>query len=105
MYRLVRFGRVGRPDAPLKEAIQSNSPLKFIARGDPLGDDDVRPFPIERNIEDLLFERGIDICLAIVRLWLNLFGPMFAGDIRRQRVNRIRGFRHWRRDLDEMYVK
>lgn len=30
---------------------------------------------------------------------------MFAADIRRQRVNRIRGFRHWRWHLDEMYVK
>lgn len=31
--------------------------------------------------------------------------PIFAGDIRRQRVNRMRGFRHWRWHLDEMYVK
>ena len=30
---------------------------------------------------------------------------MFAGDIRRQRVGRMRGFRHWRWHLDEMYVK
>jgi putative transposase len=30
---------------------------------------------------------------------------MFAADIRRQRVNRMRGFRHWRWHLDEMYVK
>ena len=30
---------------------------------------------------------------------------MFAGDIRRQRVSRMRGFRHWRGHLDEMYVK
>ena len=30
---------------------------------------------------------------------------MFAGDIRRQRINRMRGFRHWRWHLDEMYVK
>lgn len=28
-----------------------------------------------------------------------------AGVIRRQRVSRMRGFRHWRRHLDEMYVK
>ena len=26
-------------------------------------------------------------------------------DIRRQRVSRMRGFRHWRWHLDEMYVK
>ena len=58
-----------------------------------------------RNVEDLLFERGIDICHETVRLWWNRFGPMFAGDVRRQRVSRMRGFRHWRWHLDEMYVK
>jgi putative transposase len=40
-----------------------------------------------------------------VRFWWNRFGPMFAADIRRQRVSRMRGFRHWRWHLDEMYVK
>ena len=30
---------------------------------------------------------------------------LFAADIRRQRVNRMRSFRHWRWHLDEMYVK
>ena len=58
-----------------------------------------------RNVEDLLFERGIDLCHETVRLWWNRFGPLFAADIRRQRVNRMRGFRHWRWHLDEMYVK
>ncbi len=58
-----------------------------------------------RNVEDLLFERGIDLCHETVRLWWNRFGPMFAADIRRQRVSRMRGFRHWRWNLDEMYVK
>ena len=60
-------------------------------------------FPLSlRNVEDFLFERGIDICHETVRLWWNRFGPMFAGDIRRQRVSRMRGFRHWRWHLDEM---
>ncbi|WP_040717848.1 IS6 family transposase, partial [Caenibius tardaugens] len=31
--------------------------------------------------------------------------PLFAADIRRQRVQRMRGFRHWRWHLDEMYVR
>ena len=62
-------------------------------------------FPLSlRNVEDLLFERGIDICHETVRMWWNRFGPMFA-DIRRQRVSRMRGFRQWRWHLDEMYVK
>ena len=46
-------------------------------------------FPLSlRNVEDLLFERGIDICHNTVRLWWNRFGPLFAGEIRRQRVER-----------------
>jgi transposase-like protein len=28
-----------------------------------------------RNVEDLLFERGIDVCHETVRLWGNRFGP------------------------------
>lgn len=39
-----------------------------------------------RNVEDLLFERGIDICHETVRFWWNRFGPLFAAAIRRQRV-------------------
>ena len=63
-------------------------------------------FPLSlRNVEDLLFGRGIDICHETGRLWWNRFGPMFAGEIRRRRVSRMRGFHHWRWHLDEMYVK
>lgn len=38
------------------------------------------------NVEDLPFERSIDICHETVHFWWNKFGPMFAGDIRRQRA-------------------
>ena len=31
-----------------------------------------------RNVEDLLHERGIDICHETVRFWWNRFGPMFV---------------------------
>ena len=63
-------------------------------------------FPLSlRNVEDLLFERGIDLCHETVRLWWNRFGPMFAADIRRQRVNHMRGFRQWKWHLDEVFVK
>lgn len=58
-----------------------------------------------RNVEDLLFERGYDLCHETVRLWWNRFGPMFAADIRRRRVSQMRGFRQWKWHLDEMYVK
>jgi putative transposase len=60
-------------------------------------------FPLSlRNVEDLLFERGIDICHETVRHWWNRFGPMFAADIRRQRVSRLRGVSQWDWQLDEM---
>jgi len=63
-------------------------------------------FPLSlRNVEELLFERGYDLCHETVRLWWNRFGPMFAAEIRRRRVSRMRGFRHWKWHLDEMYVK
>ncbi len=63
-------------------------------------------FPLSlRNVEDLLFERGYDLCHETVRLWWNRFGPLFASEIRRRRINQMRGFRHWRWHLDEMYVK
>ena len=63
-------------------------------------------FPLSlRNVEDLLAERGIDICHETVRYWWNRFGPLFAADVRRQRVNRMRGFRQWKWHLDEVYVK
>ena len=58
-----------------------------------------------RNVEDLLFERGIDICHETVRLWWNRFGPMFAAEIRRKRVQNMRSHTHWRWHLDEVYVK
>src|SRR5215211_3773127 len=58
-----------------------------------------------RNVEDLLFERGIDICHETVRLWWNRFGPTFAGEIRRKRIQNMRAHTHWRWHLDEVYVK
>ena len=33
------------------------------------------------------------------------FRPMFASEIRRKRVQRMRQFTHWRWRLDETYVK
>lgn len=58
-----------------------------------------------RNVEDLLFERGVDVCHETVRFWWNRFGPMFAAEIRRQRVSRMRGIRHWHWHVDEVFVK
>ena len=58
-----------------------------------------------RNVEDLLHERGIDICYETVRLWVDRFGPLFAAEIRKKRVDYMRGHTHWKWHLDEMYVK
>jgi putative transposase len=38
-----------------------------------------------RQVEDLLFEPGIDICRETVRLWWYRFGPMFAAAIQNRR--------------------
>lgn len=63
-------------------------------------------FPLSlRNVEDLLSERCIDVSHETVRHRWNRFGPMFAADIRRQRVSRMRGVRQWQWHLDEMYVR
>ena len=41
-----------------------------------------------RQVDDLLFERGIDICHETVRFWWNRFGPMFAAEIRKRTMKR-----------------
>ena len=41
-----------------------------------------------RQVEDLLFERGIDISHETVRFWWNRFGPIFAAKIRARRIDR-----------------
>ena len=57
-----------------------------------------------RQVEDLLHERGIDICHETVRLWWNRFGPLFAAEIRKRRVHHHR-YSLWRWHLDEVFVK
>ena len=34
-----------------------------------------------RQVEDLLFERGIDICRERVRIWWNRFGPIVSQEV------------------------
>ena len=57
-----------------------------------------------RQVEDLLFERGIDICHETVRYWWNRFGPLFAAEIRKRRIDR-RNWSNWRWHLDEVFVR
>ena len=62
-------------------------------------------FPLSlRNVEDLLHERGIDISHETVRFWWHRFGPMFAAEIRKRRIEGMKSSR-WRWHLDEVFVK
>ena len=62
-------------------------------------------FPLSlRNVEDLLHERGIDVSHEAVRFWWHRFGPMFASEIRKCRIEGMKSSR-WRWHLDEMLVK
>ncbi len=58
-----------------------------------------------RQVEDLLHERGIDICHETVRFWWNRFGPMFAAEIRKKRSVALRALPQWRWHLDEVFVR
>ncbi len=63
-------------------------------------------FPLSlRQVEDLLHERGIDICHETVRAWWNRFGPIFAAEIRKKRSASIRAHIQWRWHLDEVFVR
>lgn len=55
-----------------------------------------------RQVEDILHERGIDICHETVRLWVNRFGAEFAKVIRKKRVGH---HSNWQWHLDEVFVK
>lgn len=62
-------------------------------------------FPLSlRNVEDLLHERGVDVSHETVRYWWHRFGPMFAAEIRKRRIEGMKSSR-WRWHLDEMFVK
>ena len=62
-------------------------------------------FPLSlRQVEDLLHERGIDISHETVRAWWDRFGPIFAAEIRKRRVQH-RSFSRWRWHLDEVFVR
>nr|WP_040306473.1 DDE-type integrase/transposase/recombinase [Ahrensia sp. R2A130] len=63
-------------------------------------------FPLSlRNVEDLLHERGIVISHETIRFWWNRFGPMFAGEIRKRRVQKTSAYSHWQWHLDGVVVR
>jgi putative transposase len=61
-------------------------------------------FPLSlRNVEDLLFERSIDISHETVRFWWLRLGPMFASESRKRRIEGMRTS-HWQWHLDEVFL-
>ena len=57
-----------------------------------------------RQVEDLLCERGIDICHETVRYWWTRVGPVCAAEIRKRRVPH-RCYSLWRWHRDEVCVR
>jgi len=57
-------------------------------------------FPLSlRQVEDILHERGIDICHETVRSWWNRLGPMLAKEVRQHRAG---SHSNWRWHIDEV---
>ena len=50
-------------------------------------------FPLSLgNVVDPFHERGIGVSHDTIRFWWNRFGPMFASEIRKDRVSRMRAY-------------
>lgn len=47
----------------------------------------------------------MDVRHETVWFWWNRFGPSFAAEIRRWRVDRMRAFSNWRWHLDDVFFK
>ena len=55
-----------------------------------------------RQVEDILHERGIDICHETVRYWWNKFGTLLAKNMKKRPINKPS---NWRWHIDEVFVK
>ncbi len=55
-----------------------------------------------RQVEDILHERGIDVCHETVRYWWNKFGPIFSDQIKKKANYQAS---NWRWHIDEVFVK
>ena len=63
-------------------------------------------FPLSLpNVDDILHERVINVSHEAIRFWWNRFGPIFAAEIRKDRINRMRSYSNWQWHLDEVFVK
>ena len=55
-----------------------------------------------RQVEDILFERGIDVCHETIRYWWNNFGTVFSKEMKKKSSL---GHSNWRWHIDEVFVK
>ena len=55
-----------------------------------------------RQVEDILHERGIDVCHETIRYWWTKFGNIFAKDLKKKSIN---CHSNWRWHIDEVFVK
>ena len=79
--------------------------LQQLAQGDPPDDDVYSRYPqSRRQVEDILFERGIEICQETELFWRNRFGPMLAAEIWKRQVHHCL-YSRWRWRLDEVFVR
>lgn len=62
-------------------------------------------FPLSlRNVEDLVHERGINVSHETVKFLWHRFGPVFADEIKKRRIEGMKSSR-WRWHLDGIFVK
>lgn len=84
----------------------SISVLQDELGGDPLSIDALGRFPWSlRNVEDLPYERGIDVSHETIRYWRNRFVPLFTSEIMKRRADRLKSRSNWQWYLDEVFVK
>jgi putative transposase len=55
-----------------------------------------------RQVEDILHERGIDICHETIRYWWNKFGTLFSKEMKNKSNHRAS---NWRWHIDDVFVK
>jgi len=55
-----------------------------------------------RQVEDILHERGIDVCHETIRYWWNKFGTLFAKEMKKKPNHQVS---NWCWHIDEVFVK
>ncbi len=62
------------------------------------------PFSLlPRNVQDLLYERGIEVSHKTVRSLRNLFHHMLAAELGKKRAQQLRTFSNWKWHMDNLF--